>query len=84
MTDKGICIEEIIINSLKSLLAGRVKCYQDWCGENNEHACSERFLGLRLKELGLGRKRAVLARHRDKGGGCLMVVFPRAPFQVWR
>jgi putative DNA primase/helicase len=34
------------------------KCYQDWCGENNEHACSERFLGLRLKELGLGQKRA--------------------------
>jgi putative DNA primase/helicase len=20
------------------------KVYQDWCGENNEHACSERFL----------------------------------------
>jgi putative DNA primase/helicase len=33
------------------------KCYQDWCGENNEHACSERFLGLRLKELGLEQKR---------------------------
>jgi putative DNA primase/helicase len=33
------------------------KCYQDWCDENNEHACSERFLGLRLKELGLEQKR---------------------------
>jgi putative DNA primase/helicase len=33
------------------------KCYQDWCEENNEHACSERFLGLRLKELGLEQKR---------------------------
>jgi putative DNA primase/helicase len=33
------------------------KCYQDWCDENNEHACSERFLGLRLKELGIGQKR---------------------------
>jgi putative DNA primase/helicase len=33
------------------------KVYQDWCDENNEHACSERFLGLRLKELGLEQKR---------------------------
>jgi putative DNA primase/helicase len=31
--------------------------YQDWCDENNEHACSERFLGLRLKELGIEQKR---------------------------
>jgi putative DNA primase/helicase len=34
------------------------KCYQDWCDENNEHAVSERFLGLRLKELGLEQKRS--------------------------
>ena len=34
------------------------KCYQDWCEENNEHAVSERFLGLRLKELGLEQKRS--------------------------
>jgi putative DNA primase/helicase len=33
------------------------RCYQDWCDENNEHACSERFLGLRLKELGLEQRR---------------------------
>jgi putative DNA primase/helicase len=33
------------------------KCYQDWCGESNEHAVSERFLGLRLKELGIGQRR---------------------------
>jgi putative DNA primase/helicase len=33
------------------------KCYQDWCDENNEHAVSERILGLRLKELGLEQKR---------------------------
>jgi putative DNA primase/helicase len=33
------------------------KVYQDWCDENNEHACSERFLGLRLKELGIEQKR---------------------------
>jgi putative DNA primase/helicase len=29
------------------------KVYQDWCDENNEHACSERLFGLRLKELGV-------------------------------
>ena len=34
------------------------KCYQDWCGENNEHAVSERFFGLRLKEMGLDQKRS--------------------------
>jgi putative DNA primase/helicase len=34
------------------------KCYQDWCDENNEHAVSERFLGLRLKEMGIGQKRS--------------------------
>jgi putative DNA primase/helicase len=33
------------------------KVYQGWCDENNEHACSERFLGLRLKELGIEQKR---------------------------
>jgi putative DNA primase/helicase len=33
------------------------KCYQDWCEDNNEHAFSERFIGLRLKELGIKQKR---------------------------
>ncbi|GHU81136.1 hypothetical protein FACS189468_3020 [Spirochaetia bacterium] len=33
------------------------KVYQGWCEENNEHACSERLLGLRLKELGIEQKR---------------------------
>jgi putative DNA primase/helicase len=33
------------------------KCYQEWCEENNEYACSERFIGLRLKELGIKQKR---------------------------
>jgi putative DNA primase/helicase len=33
------------------------KAYQDWCNENNEHASSERFFGLRLKELGQEQKR---------------------------
>jgi putative DNA primase/helicase len=38
------------------------KAYQDWCDENNEHACSERFLGLRLKEMGFDRIRNADAR----------------------
>jgi putative DNA primase/helicase len=33
------------------------KVYQDWCDENNEHASSERFFGLRLKELGIDQRR---------------------------
>ena len=33
------------------------KCYQDWCMENNERTGSERFFGLRLKELGVEQKR---------------------------
>jgi putative DNA primase/helicase len=34
------------------------KNYQDWCIDNNEHAVSERFFGLRLKELGFEQKRS--------------------------
>ncbi len=39
------------------------RTYQEWCDENNERACSERFLGLRLKELGLERIRSSDARY---------------------
>jgi putative DNA primase/helicase len=39
------------------------KAYQEWCGENNEHAVSERFLGLRLKEMGFERTRTADARY---------------------
>jgi putative DNA primase/helicase len=38
------------------------KAYQDWCDENNEHAVSERFLSLRLKEMGFGQSRTSEAR----------------------
>ena len=34
------------------------KCYQDWCDDNNERACTERLFGLRLKELGVEQKRS--------------------------
>jgi putative DNA primase/helicase len=38
------------------------KAYQDWCDENNEHAVSERFFGLRLKEMGFEQGRTSEAR----------------------
>ncbi|GHV06141.1 phage protein [Spirochaetia bacterium] len=39
------------------------KAYQEWCDENNEHAGTERFLAMRLKELGLERARTAEARY---------------------
>jgi putative DNA primase/helicase len=39
------------------------KTYQDWCGERNEHACSERFFGLRLKEMGFAQGRTSEGRY---------------------
>jgi putative DNA primase/helicase len=55
----GNFIRERCVQEAGSSIRARelFKCYQDWCDENNEHACSERFLGLRLKELGLEQKR---------------------------
>jgi len=38
------------------------KAYSDWCGENNEHPVSERFLTLRLKEMGFEQTRTAEAR----------------------
>ncbi|MDR0475968.1 MAG: DUF5906 domain-containing protein [Treponema sp.] len=38
------------------------KAYQEWCEQNNEHAVSERFLGLRLKEMGFEQTRTSEAR----------------------
>jgi putative DNA primase/helicase len=38
------------------------KAYQDWCDGNNEHAVSERFFGLRLKEMGYEQRRTAEAR----------------------
>jgi putative DNA primase/helicase len=38
------------------------KAYQDWCDENNEHAVSERFFSLRLKEMGFEQGRTADAR----------------------
>jgi putative DNA primase/helicase len=38
------------------------KAYQEWCDENNEHAVSERFFGLHLKEMGFEQGRTSEAR----------------------
>jgi putative DNA primase/helicase len=39
------------------------KAYQEWCEENNEHACSERFFSPRLKEMGYEKTRTAEARY---------------------
>jgi putative DNA primase/helicase len=39
------------------------KAYQGWREENNEHACSERFLSLWLKEMGYEKSRTAEDRY---------------------
>jgi putative DNA primase/helicase len=38
------------------------KAYADWCDDNNEHAVSERFFTMRLKEIGFLQSRTAEAR----------------------
>jgi putative DNA primase/helicase len=38
------------------------KAYACWCDDNNEHAVSERFFSLRLKEMGYEQGRTAEAR----------------------
>jgi len=44
------------------LLKKLYKAYSDWCEENNEHAVSERFFTLRLKEMGFKQGRTSTER----------------------
>jgi len=55
----GNFIKERCVRQAEGSIRARelFRCYQDWCDENNEHAFSERFLGMRLKEMGLSQKR---------------------------
>jgi putative DNA primase/helicase len=39
------------------------KAYSDWCDENKEHAVSERFFSMRLKEMGFEQCRTAEARY---------------------
>ena len=38
------------------------KAYDDWCDDNKEHAVSERFFSMRLKEMGFEQSRTAEAR----------------------
>jgi putative DNA primase/helicase len=62
---KGNFIKEQCVQGAGASIRARelFRCYQEWCEENGERACSERFLGLRLKELGLDQKRLSDGRH---------------------
>jgi putative DNA primase/helicase len=61
----GNFIKECCVQSPGASIRARelFRAYQEWCDENNERACSERFLSLRLKELGLERSRTADARY---------------------
>ena len=52
----------IVKEGLKIRVRELFKAYQDWCAENNEHAVSERFFSLRLKEMGYEQCRTSEAR----------------------
>jgi putative DNA primase/helicase len=60
----GAFIKECCVQSPDGIVRAReiFRAYQEWCEENNEHACSERFLAMRLKELGLEKGRTAEAR----------------------
>jgi putative DNA primase/helicase len=61
----GSFIKECCIQGPGASIRARelFRAYQEWCEENNEHAFSERFLSMRLKELGLERSRTAEARY---------------------
>jgi putative DNA primase/helicase len=60
----GTFIKECCIQGPGTSIRARelFKAYQEWCEDSNEHACAERFLAMRLKELGLEKTRTAEAR----------------------
>ncbi|AEF82605.1 DNA primase family protein [Leadbettera azotonutricia] len=60
----GAFIKECCIQSPGVSVQARelFKAYQEWCEENNERAFSERFMAMRLKEMGLEKWRTAEAR----------------------
>jgi putative DNA primase/helicase len=52
---KERCVEKV---GLHIRVRELYKCYQDWCVENTEHICSERFFSLRLKDMGYTQGRS--------------------------
>jgi putative DNA primase/helicase len=72
-TDEYRCDMDVIGNFVKECcvqkpgIMVKVKelylAYQKWCAENNEHTASERFLALRLQEIGFERHRKAEGRY---------------------
>jgi putative DNA primase/helicase len=56
---KECCVQG---DEYKAKIKELYRAYKDWCLENNERVCSERYLTLRLKELGLCQARTADAR----------------------
>jgi putative DNA primase/helicase len=57
---KECCVNE---KDLTIRIRELYKAYADWCDDNNEHAVSERFFSMRLKELGFEQCRTAEARY---------------------
>jgi putative DNA primase/helicase len=53
----------IVKSGIKIRIAELYKAYASWCDDNNEHAISERFFTLRLKEMGYEQCRDNQARY---------------------
>jgi len=60
----GNFIKERCIKSKEatSLIKDLYRAYADWCNDNKEHAVSERFFTMRLKEMGFTQSRTAEAR----------------------
>jgi putative DNA primase/helicase len=56
---KECCLQE---KELTIRIRELYKAYSDWCDENKEHAVSERFFSMRLKEMGFAQCRTAEAR----------------------
>ena len=57
---KECCVQKAgIMTRVKDIY----KAYQVWCVENNEHCASERYLALRLQEIGFERSRDANTRY---------------------
>jgi putative DNA primase/helicase len=51
---RDMCVKQV---GAKVKLRTLFETYQNWCDENGEKPSSERFFGMRLKEMGLEQKR---------------------------
>jgi putative DNA primase/helicase len=56
---KECCVQE---NEASIRIRELYKAYSDWCDDSKEHAVSERFFSMRLKEMGFKQDRTAEAR----------------------